>query len=359
MLLVEDDPDDVILFEHLLNQGSEVPTEVVVRNSLEHLRADPPEDCELVITDLALPDADGVEAIHAVRSRLGDVPILVFTGSDTLAQAREAAAAGADDYLVKQSADAFALHQAIHYALQRRTVAEELDRAERRRMVGQLAGSVAHELNNLLTIIRISAEGLDAEDPRTGRIRTDIEGAVEQGADVTRRLLALGRTGDDPLAEALQRASDDRGGDVEAPEPGTPQQCHHASPSTVLVIEDDPAVRSAVARTLRRRHFEVRVAADEAEAVDGLGEPGSVDVILADLALRDGVTGFQVVRRLHRTEPDLPVVYMSGHPAAHPEHASELIDDQTFIQKPFQPDDLERILRQATWEQASGSMEDG
>ncbi|MBM4361820.1 MAG: response regulator [Deltaproteobacteria bacterium] len=78
---------------------------------------------------------------------------------------------------------------------------EELERRvraqERLELLGQLAGGAAHDFNNLLTVGRMHAQALLDELGPTDRARADllaIVGAAERGSQLTRRLLALGRS---------------------------------------------------------------------------------------------------------------------------------------------------------------------
>lgn len=76
----------------------------------------------------------------------------------------------------------------------RRVLEEQLRQAQKMELVARLAGGVAHDFNNLLSVVILSA-GLAAEEaPAAMRpLLDDITGAAEQGAALTRQLLALGR----------------------------------------------------------------------------------------------------------------------------------------------------------------------
>ena len=77
----------------------------------------------------------------------------------------------------------------------RRSLEEQVRLAQRMESVGRLAGGVAHDFNNLLTVI-LSAVKLMNESPRSEKDRDDlsqIEGAAERAAELTRQLLAFAR----------------------------------------------------------------------------------------------------------------------------------------------------------------------
>jgi PAS domain S-box-containing protein len=73
---------------------------------------------------------------------------------------------------------------------------EQLRRSQRMEAIGQLTGGVAHDFNNILTIILANAEALDDDDGLDPRLRKRVKGiaaATERAADLTRQLLAYSR----------------------------------------------------------------------------------------------------------------------------------------------------------------------
>jgi CheY-like chemotaxis protein len=116
---------------------------------------------------------------------------------------------------------------------------------------------------------------------------------------------------------------------------------------TVLVVEDDPAVRAAAVRSLKRRGYSVLEAASAAAALSlsALHEE-SIDVLLTDLVM-PGMGGRELAAELVSERPELRVVFMSGYA----EHAvfqhGVLEPGLVFVQKPFVPDELARKVRQA------------
>jgi DNA-binding NarL/FixJ family response regulator len=78
------------------------------------------------ILDLSLPDASGLEALHALRQLSPDLPIIVLTGFDDLDMGLSAIRDGAEDYLVKNYVDGDSLQRAIRYAMERRRLTTAL-----------------------------------------------------------------------------------------------------------------------------------------------------------------------------------------------------------------------------------------
>lgn len=78
------------------------------------------ERCDLVLLDLGLPDAKGMDTLVAARELAGNVPIVVLTGQGDPELGRRALAAGADSFLPKAEIDGESLRAALIQVLARR-----------------------------------------------------------------------------------------------------------------------------------------------------------------------------------------------------------------------------------------------
>jgi two-component system cell cycle sensor histidine kinase/response regulator CckA len=119
--------------------------------------------------------------------------------------------------------------------------------------------------------------------------------------------------------------------------------------TTVLVLDDDPAVRSLAGVLLRRSGFRVLSAANADEASRRVrAEP--VDVLLADVVL-PGTSGPAVASTLRRERPELRTLFMSGYPAeALTPHGLE--PSRPFIAKPFTRSALAAAVKDARMREA-------
>ena len=102
---------------------------------------------------------------------------------------------------------------------------------------------------------------------------------------------------------------------------------------TILVIDDEPAIREIVGYMLRKADFEVCAAGDLEEARRWLGFGSGVDAVLSDYDLPDG-TGLDLLAwlRSHNGE-NMPVVIMSG--AWYPACSEVSLSEFEFLPKPF------------------------
>lgn len=113
---------------------------------------------------------------------------------------------------------------------------------------------------------------------------------------------------------------------------------------TILVVEDDPAVRRVSRRTLTREGLEVRVAADAESGLTILEERGSsIRFLLTDLVL-PGVSGRVLLERVRKNYPQVRCIAMSGYAEGSPGSRVDLPADVIFLPKPFTPDALLRAL---------------
>ena len=128
LLLVEDDDGDAFLVEDLL---ADAAPEVAIRRatSLQAATAAVRQQTpDVVLLDLGLPDADGLEVVSTMVAVAPEAAVLVLTGLSDEHRGIAAVAAGAQDYLVKGQVDGPLLVRAMRYAVERRRVDESLRR---------------------------------------------------------------------------------------------------------------------------------------------------------------------------------------------------------------------------------------
>jgi len=120
-LLVEDNPGDATLTRCFLAQslGSTVQTRCAERIG-EALRCLESETFDVVILDLVLPDAEGLEGLRRILGVVPHVPVVILSGLDDEEIAREAFEQGAQEFLVKGSAVCAEVGRAVEQAMCRK-----------------------------------------------------------------------------------------------------------------------------------------------------------------------------------------------------------------------------------------------
>ncbi len=133
VLLVEDSPSYSQLIARMLEDGHEPRFESRAASSVfEASVAVNDRRPDIVLLDLALPDASGLVTVAKLRDAAPHVPIVVITGTDDETVALEAVRGGAQDYLVKGHFDRGLLVRTIRYAIERAEAAEALRESEER-----------------------------------------------------------------------------------------------------------------------------------------------------------------------------------------------------------------------------------
>jgi diguanylate cyclase (GGDEF)-like protein/PAS domain S-box-containing protein len=135
LLLVEDNPGDARLLREMFNEpGSHSIALTRVERMSEaesHLRVNSPD---IILLDLGLPDAQGLEAVRRAHAAAPRVPIVVLTGLDDEALAAQCLQEGAQEHLIKGQIDTRGLLRALRYARERKTtddaLFEEKERAQ-------------------------------------------------------------------------------------------------------------------------------------------------------------------------------------------------------------------------------------
>ncbi len=136
ILLVEDNPGDARLLRELLKEPRASRLDLVhVDRFSEALKALGGDSFGVVLLDLSLPDAQGLETIGRLRSHADNVPIVVLTGLDDEEIAVRAVEEGAQDYLVKGQVDGSLLTRSLRYAIQRHRAEETLKQRNRELLI--------------------------------------------------------------------------------------------------------------------------------------------------------------------------------------------------------------------------------
>jgi CheY-like chemotaxis protein len=116
--------------------------------------------------------------------------------------------------------------------------------------------------------------------------------------------------------------------------------------ATVLLTEDDPDIRDLIAAFLGGLGYRVLEAADAAEALRLFEAHGEIALLLTDVTLPGGTTGFALARQAHRRRPELKIIYASGHArGGEPADPRELLGP--FLAKPFRLAELQRQVETA------------
>ena len=114
----------------------------------------------------------------------------------------------------------------------------------------------------------------------------------------------------------------------------------------ILVVDDEKLIRWSLRECLQEQGYDVSAVETGGEALGKVDEE-PFDLVLLDYKLPD-TNGLEVLGRLHRTHPDLPVVMMSGFPEEEVLERFEGAELAGVLHKPFGGQDLVALIRRAT-----------
>ncbi len=357
-LLIEDDLYTAQLICQMLDQVRDITFELVhadtLSSGLEHLED---EHFVIILLDLGLPDSSGIKTLNKVYAQASDIPIIVFTGQDDETLGVNAVNAGAEDYLVKGQTDSKSLVRAIRYAVERhqakealkdtavklkRTV-EELKKAnkkiinqqksvieeERLKVLLQLSGATAHELNQPLTALMDNVELMRLErkiPEKLQKYRQGIEDAGQKISEIIKRIQTIPQDNID---------SDDSDNSTEAVD----------KKISIMSVEESDADFKKIYNCLKTFiQLDLIRAKNIKEAISLLND-SSVDLILSEYFLSDG-SGLDILKLLSESKLKIPVVIITGQ--GNETIASEVIDAGAYDYLPKNKISKKSLFRSIT-----------
>ncbi len=214
VLLVDDEADFLeSLGQRLRLRGLPVLTAASGPRALEII-ADNPVD--VVVLDVRMPGMDGIECLRRIKETHPQIEVVMLTGHADLQTSLEGMRFGFFDYLTKPVRLEH-LTEKIHEAFERGRgeqvaanetftgkLQEHMIVADRLASLGELAASIAHEINNPLAVItesagwlrsRLERGGISEEELRStvDRALTKIESAVDRAARISQNFLRFSR----------------------------------------------------------------------------------------------------------------------------------------------------------------------
>ena len=186
ILLFEDNPGDASLIEEMLEEFSDFSYELknveTLHEGLSLLKELP---FDLILTDLGLPDSDGIATFLDIHARNSRIPIIIFTALNDEKIGLDAVKKGAQDYLVKGQVKGRLLKRSIKYSIERKKIGEVLANIENARKK-EIHLRIK---NNLQVISSLLALQADKFKSKMGMMSSEILDAFRESQD---RVISIG-----------------------------------------------------------------------------------------------------------------------------------------------------------------------
>lgn len=372
VLVVDDEAAVCRSVEKVLGRkGYQVARALCVSSALDTLEAG--ETFDLIIADLMMPQAGGMELLKIVRDRWPTTPVLIITGYASIASAVEATKYGAVGYLPKPftpeeleeavgkvlSARPSEVPQAVELTpagpidvdmpFDSREVAlatstryvEHLTRSDMPLVQSRPAPAADYCSLGQRPCKRMAKQGVckQPECPiavaerkkaaKAGVVVSFIPDPIDVDMPFSRREVASMTS--EAYVNALGRS--------DMPIPGFWQSAKAAAKTPkILVVDDEPVVVNSVRKTLARKAYKVAEAFSAREALSRIMVE-NFDMVLLDMRLPDA-NGLELVTDIKKRKPNLRVVIITGYASI--DTAVEAIKRgaNDYMAKPFTPDEL-------------------
>ena len=228
-----------------------------------------------------------------------------------------------------------------------------------------VAGRGAHEMNNLLTVIRMNADLLEMvlrDAKQSTQEAVDIRQAAERAEAITKKLLLTSRrvlpqpTGLDraatviplpgsPLKESPEELQEREHAEAAARSLRELKHGEHTGRETILLVDDEKALRRLAKRILSEAGYRVLEASDGAMALRvSAEEVGEIDLIVTDVEMPT-LGGRGMVDELHELSPGMRVLFMSGYTDNEILLRGIRASETAFLQKPFTAESLRAAVK--------------
>ena len=201
ILHLEDDSNDATLVRSALETAGILCRIACVQTRADFVAALEGGGVDLILSDYSLPTFDGLAALEIVHTRWPELPVILVSGTLGEELAIDSLRSGATDYVLKERL--LRLAPAVRRAMrevegkaERRRLEAQFIEAQKMEVVGQLAGGVAHDFNNILAVIMGYGELMMQEIPPEDALRKpleEIQHASERAVGLTRQLLVFSR----------------------------------------------------------------------------------------------------------------------------------------------------------------------
>jgi diguanylate cyclase (GGDEF)-like protein/PAS domain S-box-containing protein len=201
ILLIEDNPGDARLMREMFREREAGLTELTLATDMaggeQHIGQ---KSFDIILLDLGLPDAQGLEAVRRALRAAPRTPLVVLSGLEDEALALQTLQEGAQDYLIKGQIETRALMRALRYAIERKIMDDAVfaEKEHAQVTLNSIGDAViSSDVSGTITFINIVAERM------TGWPRQDAVGRPVGEIFLTRSSNARLAAAESPESEVL------------------------------------------------------------------------------------------------------------------------------------------------------------
>ncbi len=126
---------------------------------------------------------------------------------------------------------------------------------------------------------------------------------------------------------------------------------------TILVVDDDPEVRTTYSEFLSDSGYTVIALPDGASALSAIREVSNIDLVIADYQMPD-MSGIDLIRNLREVMPSVQTIMLTAYGSIETYFRSRDLGVFEFVSKPVRKRELERIVRAAIVKSRTDSISD-
>jgi two-component sensor histidine kinase len=196
VLVIEDNPSDIEMLRELLYDQGKRAFDVIhverLANAIPYLSGG---KTDIIISDLGLPDSQGLDTLKTLKEYSSDVPIVVLTGLDNEIIGIQALKEGAQDYLVKGQMSGPSLTRSLRYAIERNAIEKErikmeLQITQQLKEKEMLLKEIHHRVKNNMQVISslLILQSQTAKDEATRQLFKESQNRIRSIALVHEQL---------------------------------------------------------------------------------------------------------------------------------------------------------------------------
>ncbi len=337
------------------------------------------EKYDLVITDLMMPNTNGLELLEIIRKHYPELNVIMITGYASIESAVEATKLGAADYLAKpftpeellvvtdkalqsrknkldetktvspdQSDEVIDVDLPFNLSdLEKRTSKEFVESLTRSDIpLAKKAATNDYCLTGKRNCRRVITEGKECAGECPIEKKQKVRAKTIKRAKVfTNEIIDIDMPFE--LNEVQEYYSEDYYACLDRSD--IPRAALYGknitSKSNVLVIDDEPIVCNSVRRILAKQKYSVDEVFDVDVAMNKM-KINKYDLVLLDLKMPKK-SGMEVLESIKKTNPSLPVIMVTGYGTIETAIEATKLGAFNFIPKPFTPEELMKVTEEA------------